>query len=90
MAHEVGHLYTMEPEDINEYDNNWHSIFSYERLASRWALAWLRERLNEAELHRAERMLNIWLDSYYDMYNFNEAKRQYVHAGERVREEVNV
>jgi len=88
MAHEVGHLYTMSPEDDRAYHCNWKTVFGYERLASRWALAFLAERLNKKELALAERSLNIWLDSYYEAYNINDEARQFVHAGERVREEV--
>jgi len=88
LAHEVGHLYTMSAEDLHAYNSNWKTVFGFERLASRWALAWLGQHLDRVLLARAERMLNIWLDSYYEAYNINDEARQFVHAGERVREEV--
>ena len=82
MAHEVGHLHTMNREAIGQYNSSTVATLSWERLASRWALAWLRGRLNANDLDRAERLLNAWLDSYYECYRVIPSDREHVHAGE--------
>ena len=84
LAHELGHINTMSKDDIRVYGTNWREVFGYERLASRWALAWLRTRLSSVDLARAESLLNSWLDSYYELYFIREENRQRVHANEEV------
>lgn len=84
LSHEIGHLKTMTEDDLENYSCNWRSVFAYERKASRWALAFLRDRLSEKNLARCERILNIWLSSYYEAYSIPEENRWYLKSREEV------
>jgi hypothetical protein len=78
LAHEVGHVNTLLcNEHYREYNLGGLSQCKYERLASRWGLAWLRPRLSQVDFEKCVGILNGWLASYYDDSDIEYGDRDY-------------